>query len=461
MEVGSVILLGVEDKALMQHIKSLGLSSIKEYTSWCKANGIGQGLNKTEALRKKELKILKEQQLQSAMKNNKERLKPLANRLEDISQSEKIMSHFSYGSGFSASFQQTLQRLDKEVQKDYLSFLSKVGKKSKLLGDNFYIEALYQVYLKRANFIRKVEDWVPKTKNQHRQFSAFLRHCFTKYQIPEFMDSAWLGRDLNVDPKPVEWFLWVAEGKNLRKAPDLPIVLTKQMAHLVLDAPNSYNFYQALRYGQILSMNGDHRLAEAVNQTFLSRRFGNEEFWTSVIQFFIQNPFLDRHQVGPIVDYLQNQKYTAQAPQPGLTMKGRNPQALLDQVEVWHKSIQKAKGGGLVRWDSCGVAEFSKEIKTANSTSVWTVEEMVTSKELQDDSRKLHHCVASYVQSCVNKRCAIFSVRLDGERVATIEVVPLQNMIVQAREKYNAVLSPLTRQIVTEWAGQNRLTIKC
>lgn len=454
-----------EDKALMKHIESLGLGSIKEYTAWCKAQGIGAGLNKTESQRKKESALLKEKKLQEAIKANKNKFKPMSEQIEEVVKSGKTGSYadqspifYNLANKFGWNKMKEMSVKEKE---DFLLFIAYLSKKSKLAEENRIMESLFEIFRYRHHWIRPYSDWKPQSKNVDRQFSALIRHLFTKYKLPLFLDSVWADRNYHSNEEGINWFLHVASGKNIRKADKLPIPLTKTMAHLFLEAPSNYNILQAFRYGQILGMGGDRHLVNTLVQTFLGRRFEQEPFWETVIQFFIQNPFLDRNQLGPILDYLQNQKFGLNAPQPNLSMKGRNPQLLLDAVQAWHKDLQKARGNGHKQWQPSGFSEFLKEEISGGSIGVWTVTEMTNSTELNKDSRALHHCVSSYAFSCMQGRCTIFSIKHNNERVATIEVIPQSKTIVQARQKFNAPLEARTRQIMTEWASNAGLSISC
>ena len=51
------------------------------------------------------------------------------------------------------------------------------------------------------------------------------------------------------------------------------------------------------------------RAEEGEDLKMLGQEFGHEDFWLTVLRFFIANPVLDRRHVGPIVDFLQYQKY--------------------------------------------------------------------------------------------------------------------------------------------------------
>ena len=76
-----------------------------------------------------------------------------------------------------------------------------------------------------------------------------------EYDVPIFLDQAYLSSNKIHQ----QWFKLIGLGGNLRTAQDLPITLTKKMAHYVLQAPSHYTIHGALRYGQILALDGDQK----------------------------------------------------------------------------------------------------------------------------------------------------------------------------------------------------------
>ena len=111
-----------------------------------------------------------------------------------------------------------------------------------------------------------------------------------------------------------------------------------------------------MRWGQIRALGGSERLARAIVGTLLrNAQQDAEPFWLGVMQFFVANPMLDPHQVGPIVDWIHNQRFVGEpqhivngivcgggAAQPNLCMKGRTVQSILQQVEHWHRELNRA-----------------------------------------------------------------------------------------------------------------------
>jgi hypothetical protein len=226
-------------------------------------------------------------------------------------------------------------------------------------------------------------------------------------------------------------------------------------------------------------MGGSEELARAVSATRLGRSFEHEDFWKTVIQFFVNEPTLDPVHVGPIVDYLNRQKFVPQEDfieegelgqpgphQPNLTMKGRTKRSLLRQVEDWHKSLRHRPKVVPVHWERSGIDEFhhiEKDGQEQEPPRTWRIQELLSSGELYREGLAMQHCVASYVRACAGRTSSIWSMRIEYEvrrhRVMTIEVDLKNRTICQARRRRNARPNGKAREMLKRWARQERLTI--
>lgn len=81
------------------------------------------------------------------------------------------------------------------------------------------------------------------------------------------MDSVWFMDDSQSARRQI-WFAHIGAGLNIRTA-DLPLLLTKRMAHVFPQAPSHYLADEALRWAQVLGQGGDTDLADAINATRL------------------------------------------------------------------------------------------------------------------------------------------------------------------------------------------------
>ena len=158
-----------------------------------------------------------------------------------------------------------------------------------------------------------------------------------------------------------DWYRQIGAGKNIRTAANLPVPLTKMMAHHFLAAPASYSIDGAFRWAQVHGLGGDRILADALLETLIAHDFRDNEFWLSALRFFVRNPMLDPSHISPIIDYIWNRKYENRIAfvatgvvenlgpeQPNFSMRGRTADSLLRAVEAWHRQLgREVKGGNL------------------------------------------------------------------------------------------------------------------
>ncbi|MFA7219204.1 MAG: PcfJ domain-containing protein [Synergistaceae bacterium] len=375
------------------------------------------------------------------------------------------------------------------LEKRALSTLIEVCKRSKIIDSNSqyinnYVVGLMNLAKWEWMWQNNPELWIPSSKNPKKQFSSLVRFLFCKYSVPEFMDKAWL-KDGGDSLLHQEWFINLGLGENIRKQKRLPIPYTKKMAHYFLQAPSHCNIMNAIRWGHVLGMGGDRRTALAILETPLGESFGNNEFWTSVIQFFIDNPMLDTNQYGPIYDFINNQKFRDRgqvyvdnqlvylgAIQPNFSMHRRDPNALIRQVEEWHINLRRDNRTGeynrrvKLEWSSCGIPGYCKvPLKHSKVQDTVEITELLSSDELYVEGSVMKHCVGSYSQSCYDRHCAIYSLRKKNEhsekyqREATIEVRISDRTITQGRKSCNGRLTESDWRYINEWATNANLKI--
>jgi hypothetical protein len=438
-------------------------------------------LNKTYNNRNLEFrrkKLLKIQQADAVLRERKDRR---------ANTREQIVAAFDRGEAVGPLGQQILNLLGSRKRRMPVTdrealrrLLVRVEAETDLLNDFWRVLDIVRMARQHAHWIRPPEQWVARSHNVKRQLSSLTRHLFAKYDVPIFMDSAWssVGQHGLLEQK---WFIHVGTGGNIRKAGELPISLTKMMAHHFLLADNACTIPQALRWGQLCGMGVARRTAQAVLGSRIGDAFGEAEaeaFWASVFNFFVLNPMIDPHQVGPIIDYLHHQKFTPAGmvnvdgtfvqqgpPQPGLSMKGRSPDTLVAQVHAWHRQLRRVRHGTRdVAWKSSGIAGYDRVEGVPGHQRRFVVTELLSSSELRAEGSAMHHCVATYVWSCQQGRTAIYSMKYDPgfgrplERCVTIEVDVLKRQITQVRSKFNAPSTPVDQRVLNGWATTARLT---
>lgn len=368
---------------------------------------------------------------------------------------------------------------------------------------SYVLKGLSALALSHQKWIRPPETWhSPLSINGHPrrrdQFSSLIRHLLAHYDVPIFLDLAWF-EDMNESGQQhQEWFIHLATGGSVSDL-DIPIKFTHRMAHLFMHSPASGTINKNMRWAQVIGMGGDHALARGVLKTRLGRNHDHDEFWSTVVQFLVNNAMMDPVWIGPIVDYISNMKFAPRRivqdgggviegppPHPNFTMKGRSPTKLLRQIETWHGQLGREKDVMFQSWQPCGVRPWELEEETETLGKVrWTVQEMLSSWELAAHGRAMSHCVVSYSDKCADGKTAIWSISAqlentkEREEVLTVALDIKSQTVTQARGRHNmqANKAPKSAQaqkeaqsgyidllnrsnfILNQWMQRERLTL--
>jgi hypothetical protein len=345
------------------------------------------------------------------------------------------------------------------------------------LGWNPINPGLYSLAMHHTDWLRPPEAWRPPRANARPQFASLAAHLLALYALPAFMASAWFQVPPDEPHIEQEWYKHLGRGNSIRTA-RLPLAFTRAMAHPSQLAPDHYTVSAALRWAQVMGLGGSAELARAVVATRLGSRFGNEDFWVAVLRFFVRHPGMDTTHVGPVVDFLQHQRFetrevfvpgqgpTSQGPpQPHYSVKGRTVASLLRQLEAWHRQLGRDHTRPGLAWGRSSVGEFRHVEGTEYQENLrcWTVRELLTSRELFLEGQALRHCVAAYAADCARRRTTIWSMQVDSgrgpHRALTVEVDPGKKRICQARGKANRRPRPAERAVLERWAASEGLLI--
>lgn len=474
-------------KVQQEHITALGLSSVAEYRRWCRDHGFSRRIDKGWRERCREREVAAEPRIRDRLKRRRNESRKCGDVIRAIC-SGTLTADDVATPGFKqlARYVQTkhaycddrqvsrrvLARLLLHVEKRRAKFFdlrSSVG----VDGDPHsvtYLGALVAVAAYQQYWVRPLDEWKPRTHNAGRQFASLIRHLFAVYNVPVFLDAAWFAGNTRDGQAQRNWYRHVGKGLNIRTC-STPIVLTKKMAHAFLQAPSDVSISEAFRWAQVEGLGGDERLARALFGTRLGNSFEHENFWTTVIRWFVSHPMLDRRHVGPIVDYLHAQKFTSQdifdrdgrppePPQPNLTMKGRSPDTLLNQVERWHSALARDNRVQVRQWSPqpFGGFELLEGDLARENWKRWTVRELVSTQSLLAEGRSMKHCVGSYADSCSRGTTSIWSMEVETRggvvKAVTIEVRNGQRLICQVRGRANRRAAFNEQRILRCWAAK-------
>jgi hypothetical protein len=477
-----------EDPEFWKHLEAIGLSTIDQYRDWCAENGFSRRINKHWRERCKERSFANRAAADARLAQKKSEVRKPDKAIQSIFRDEVAEEHVTHPHlkeicrAYKAS--QHCRRTKRALQ----SLLLHVGKHANLfdgrsvipeygrLPGNTFIAGLLALARQSTGWVRPLEDWKPRTHNPRRQFSALARHLLAEWPIPAFMDSVWFKGASETAVQQQNWFWHLGRGQSIRTA-DLPLPYTKRMAHHFMQAPPDLTVEAALRWGQIHGLGGNERLVRAIMGTRLASNFEHDDFWITVLRFLIENPMLDTANIGPIIDYIQHQKFSSQdifvaprvveqrpPPQPNFTLKGRTPASLLRQVESWHHTLAKTRQPQ-AEWGRAGILpfEFIEGSEQSRNVRIWTITELLSTKALVAEGRLMKHCVATYSRSCAHGASSIWSMEVESSegrrKILTLEVNKGAKLICQARGKCNARPSEKHIQILRRWAEQAGLRL--
>jgi len=336
---------------------------------------------------------------------------------------------------------------------------------------------LLALALHHRDWIRPVETWFPTTQKAWPQFTTLAQHLFARYSVPAFMTTVWFDLPPGEALPQHGWYKHLGLGQNMRTA-GLPLRFTRGMAHLFAQAPHHYTAIAALRWAQVRGLGGGEALARAVIGTRLGKTLGNEGFWESVLHFFINHSSLDLAQVGPVVDFLQHQRFEWREgvstegvygrlppPRPVYSVKGRTAASILRQVEEWHKQLGKDTVQSCFSWRRSPFKDFRlvEGSEEKGNMRVWTITELLTSRALFLEGQAMRHCVATYTERCFRQQTSIWSMQVENQRgrhrVLTIEVELPKREVRQARGKCNRLPHAAEWEFMERWARERGLKV--
>ena len=452
-----------------RHYESLGFREVETYHKWCEDNGFSQSLRKPEAQREQERGALQRWKAQETLQKGNRFLRKPEEAIQAIFRGELAPDAERAPVLFAVwnAARRTEGPQKKNERECFLRLLLHVQKRGDLLRDdpavahlgpnpnNTYIAGLLALACHYTKWIRPLELWKPDSRSAGKQFHSLAQHLLAQYSVPAFLDAAWFAGQNNEARRQQGWFVHIGSGKNIRTA-DLPLKLSEKAAHHVQFAPPNFSVAAGLRWGQLRALNASPNLIRAIVATSLGECFDNEEFWTSVLHFFVNNLMLDLTQIGPMTDYIRHRKFVPQTlaqpdgtlvtapPEPNFSMKGRTPDALLRRVEEWHQTLIQEKKTVGKEWGASGVGPllYKEAPERGGIPLEWTFHELRTTVELATEGRAMHHCVRTYADSCLSGRLSIWSLRLkEGDypprRVMTLAVHNEKRSIVEARGKCN------------------------
>ena len=325
-----------------------------------------------------------------------------------------------------------------------------------LLRNESSIYALANIASFSGKFVDEIVLWKNTSIEVETQMSTIIKHCFAKYEVPEFLENVFYGEN----KVHMYWYVQLGRGDSVSKLGGFPIKLTKKIAFEFRNVPENYTVSQAIRWAQAKGLGASVTMAETLSWSTLSETFENESFWETVVLFFSKYDKLPFDKVQEVLFYIKENFLEDHS----FTTKGRTWEALVKQSDEWHIEYykrQEAINGA--QWKLSGINEFRKCVTVGDETFDYSVIELTNSEALYEEGYEMSHCVAEYEYDCIEGITAIFSIRKFSaavvERLATIEVNLDTKYVEQAKARCNEPISAEAQEILEKWANTEKLIL--
>lgn len=325
-------------------------------------------------------------------------------------------------------------------------------------------------FIAEAAWERPLDTWKPRGKITTTRVRSLLRHLLLKYRAPDYLlvelarrsEAEGLGaEERDVLQARLDLLVTIGRGDSMKSAQKrnlLPAVLTKRMLHQLRSTPAG-SLVQAIRKVQVATFGGSPQLAAQINATFLGEQHQNDaSFWQGAIQWFCGHHMLNPGQIRPMLDYIHHQHL-----QDGAlpwSIKGRTVNSLIRDMEEWHAVLNQIRLIKSQTFSLSGFLEARFELKTRGKIEIWRMAEILTTRALAAEGRKMRHCVYSYRRAIEKGTASLWSITCNAERVLTVEVCNRSSSIVQVRGRANRRPTQKERGLLARWATTARLTLK-
>lgn len=316
----------------------------------------------------------------------------------------------------------------------------------------------------KDKWIRPLRDWRPaKNRKGFKLFKDLVNHLFVAYNLPAFMYKVWE----HPDRYPMNWFWVLANGYTIKHA-DVPLPLTKKMAHWYQFAPGNLTPLEALHWARVMGMSQSKALAKTYVATVVQNQLqGDHPFWDKVIHFFANHPNVSIRQIAALMRYLYYRRFVNGE---NLILKGRSIKVLIRLKDEWEVEQRLAKLRQLEKlrqWQPSNIKGMNWVFGKKRKVHVYYfIHELTNEKALKEEGKMMRHCVAGYVRRCMDTSyvTSIWSLKRslphssETQRVLTIQVT--NNRIVQVKGKCNRQPSADEIDLLSQWAKRERLRLE-
>lgn len=339
-------------------------------------------------------------------------------------------------------------------------------KAGKLHHDKKFRHAIEHIAMYRACWIRKIENWRRPGRNKARSFASLVRHLFARYPVPEFMDSVWFHR--NYLGQEMDWFIMLGHGSSIRTLPGI-VPMSKKEAHWFRNAPSHLDCHEAICWAQVKAIGGDERIFMALKETLSCTNAIRNPFWKTVIQFMANHHFEDKATLKRIFRLIAYYKFGYirvrtgtlwdKPFDPSFSMKGRSQASLVRLLDPIVQQLENKFLSRPCEWMPDELNGFHYQEHPGQPG--YRIVQLLTSRDLINEGRRMNHCVGSYYAQCVKGQKSVWSIRrgksLNGKSIATIALNPGTKTVVEAKGVSNRDVPEEAEKVLRAWVKNENL----
>ena len=319
-------------------------------------------------------------------------------------------------------------------------------------------------------WVRAVEAWEPPPEGTpDGLLGSLVAHLFVRYPVPGALRRVWVDASA-ADLKWVCWYILFAQGGSLRRAArDFGWAIPSGFVERFARAPDGLDPPAACRYAEVMRLGGEvtdferlqrdegwrvdptERSSGLLSQGWEAFERGRDDVTEVRACWYDAVPWLARHRealtdgeaaaiLAWFLHAVTERRRWAGDPLP--SWRSVRPQEVLDalaQQRLWALRL----GGPQAPWRARGWDWTTED--------GWEVVELVSVTELAAEGAAMQHCVGGYGPRCGAGLSAIFSLRFEGERRATVELDPRGAHLIQVRGRMNAAVDDAVHGLVARW----------
>ncbi len=301
--------------------------------------------------------------------------------------------------------------------------------------------------------------------------NELFMHCLVKYEIPHYV----VQNFEYLSEMDLEILMLALHGKNLHKHSVFQHKCSrKEFSELMqLDAPEIKFTDKVLLRGLIFlkiqkgllqndpdpdfldDQNGRVYTFLRSSPTFLNspeRYLEDIEYWQRAASMVadIVVDFQNNLNITDCVDFLEYMKYRSDRP---YSLQGRTVRSLNRAIHEWHQRIYTDHNSTYLDAEWTAQAD-ELDLHFTYLEEDYACLQILSGKALDEEGKKMKHCVMTYAPSCIKRHCSIWSLRSKKKNkfkpLLTLEVI--DKTVVQARGVSNKLPEPMEMVIVYEWA---------